>query len=92
MDSLHIYREGVTAKALLLALAVLVLAQIGLTAVFSYMAYSWTGGQISWILVGLSCIYAFKYALVSAATAFVVALGGFAFAEALRRRKRHESI
>ena len=88
---MDIYREPVTAKALLIALTVLVVAQVGFTTWFVCMAYTWAG-SLNWLLVALSCIYAIKYSLSSAAVAFVVALGGFALVEALRRRNRRDVI
>ena len=75
----------------MVAFAVLVVAQIGFTTWFLYMAYT-RADALDWLSVALSCIYALKYALPSAAVTFVVAVGGFAFVEALKRRKRHDVI
>ena len=79
--------EAITAKALLIALSVLVLVQIGAAIFWLVMFYGLAGNHLSWMFVLMSGMYAMKYALVSSAAAFVVAFVVFVLIAVLRRER-----
>jgi nitrogen regulatory protein PII-like uncharacterized protein len=84
--------EPITVKALLIALGVLVITQVGVTIFYLVIFYGLAGDHWDATSVLFSLIYGFKYALITSGVAFVIAVAVFGFREAMRRRKQTKII
>jgi hypothetical protein len=86
------HQEPITVKALLIALGVLVITQVGVTIFNLVIFYGLAGDHLNGTLVLFSIIDGFKYALVTSGAAFVIAVAVFGVREVMRRRKRTKII